>query len=103
MKEFLDENLTKVLGYIVATFSAVSTLVAAGAFNGLMSNAAERWTAIVCGLVATVFGGATVGRGYNNSTKERVAEAMKVAIQTPAGDPLSPAITKLAQSTEVKP
>ncbi len=77
---FLANNLTKILGAIQTTLMA---MIAAGSFDGLLSVPAIRWM----GIVGMLVGAATTAVGFNNTTKERVAEAMEVAIKsTPPKD-----------------
>lgn len=80
MKAFLDEHLTKILGAILTTLGTLSTLITTGAFTGLMPDNDIRWLGIWVSLATTLFGGATAARGFNNSAKVRVAEAMQTAI-----------------------
>lgn len=83
MKDWLLQNLTKVFGSIVAVLGTLQTLVSTGGFEGLLEPSGIRWMNIWIALLTTLFGGATVARGFNNSTKEKVAAAMQDAINAP--------------------
>lgn len=76
---FLANNITKILGAIQTTLMA---MIAAGSFDGLLSGPSIRWI----GIVGTLVGAATTAVGFNNTTKERVAEAMETAIKATPGD-----------------
>lgn len=86
MKAWLDDNLTKVLGYFSTTLATLMTMIASGMFEGLMEPKSIRWL----GIFGMLVGGATVGRGYNNTSREKVAEAMSEAIRAVPGEPLPP-------------
>lgn len=77
--DWLKDNLVKVLGSIT---TSLSTLLAANAFEGLLSQPGIR----VVNIVNVIIGAALVAVGFNNTTKERVAAAMETAIKaTPGG------------------
>jgi phage tail sheath gpL-like len=100
MKEWLDDNLTKVLGWLQTTNATILTLVAMGQFDGLMSKDAVRWL----GIIAIILGGSTVARGQSNTAKVRVAEAMKTAIEATPGTPISQSAVETGiKPTEPKP
>lgn len=80
--KWLEENLTKILGVISTVITTLMTMIASGTFDGLLDPKDIRWLGIIGMLVSA----ATVGRGFNNMAKVRVAEAMKTAINATPGD-----------------
>lgn len=74
--QLVSENWTKILGTLSTMLTTLMTLIAAGAFDGLLDPSAIKWL----GIFGMLVGSATVGVGFNNSTKVRVAEAMQTAI-----------------------
>ncbi len=76
-----SENGTKILGALTAVLGTLASLIAAGAFKELLSQTAIGWLNIVVSLATAGVGGATMARGFNNTTKERVASAMQDAIK----------------------
>lgn len=80
--QWLNENWTKILGTLSTMLTTLMTLIASGAFEGLLEPSAIKWL----GIAGMLIGSATVGVGFNNSTKERVASAMETAIKAqPSG------------------
>lgn len=77
---FFADHLTKLLGSLSTAVGTVQVLITTGAFNGLLSDNGVRWLGIAAAIATALLGGATVARGVNNTTKERVAAAMQDAI-----------------------
>jgi hypothetical protein len=87
MKEWLSENFTKALGGLTALFGTLGSMVNTGAFDKLLTETQIGWLAIVTSLATAMLGGATVARGFNNSAKVKIAQAMETAINsTPPKD-----------------
>lgn len=84
---FFADNLTKILGGITTLIGTAQTLVTTNAFEGLLSPVGVRWLSIILALATALLGGATLGRGFNNTTQVRVAEAMKDAINSTPPEP----------------
>ena len=72
---WLKDNLVKILGSIT---TSISTLLAANAFEGLLSPPGIR----VVNIINVIVGAALVAVGFNNTTKERVAAAMETALKS---------------------
>ena len=71
---FITDNLVKILGSVT---TSLSTLLAANAFEGLLSPPGIR----IVNIINVLVGAALVAVGFNNTTKERVASAMETAIR----------------------
>ena len=99
--DWWENNRQKTLGAVVAFFSVVGGLIAAGAFDKLLSEMAIGWLGISCAVVTGVAGSTITRTGFQNTTRERVAasastvavasattaKAMETAIQaTPGGN-----------------
>jgi hypothetical protein len=80
--DLVSNNWTKILGTLSTMLTTLMTLIASGAFEGLMEPSLIKWL----GIAGMLIGSATVGVGFNNSTKVRVAEAMQTAINSTPGD-----------------
>lgn len=72
---FITDNLVKILGSVT---TSLSTLLAANAFEGLLSPPGIR----VVNIINVLVGAALVAVGFNNTTRERVATAMETAIKS---------------------
>lgn len=83
---FISNHITKVLGAVSTVLSTLMGLIASGQMEGLMSPESIRWLAII----GTLVGAAITGVGFNNSTKERVAQAMELAIKAQPPQEKSP-------------
>jgi hypothetical protein len=82
--QLVSNNWTKILGTVTTMLTTLMTLIASGAFEGLLEPSVIKWL----GIAGMLIGSATVGVGFNNSTKARVAEAMETAINaTPKETP----------------
>lgn len=79
-------NLTKIAGAVTTVQGVLLTMIAGGTFDGLMSVAAIRWL----GIFVTLTGALITGLGFNNSTKEKVAQAMETAIKAELPKELQP-------------
>ena len=90
---WFTDNLTKILGTLTTMLSTLVTLSASGALDGLMSATSIRWL----GVIGMLVGSATVGRGFNNTGKEKIASAMQTAIKAMPGSELPPEV--LVQAT----
>lgn len=77
---FFAEHLTKLLGSLSTAVGTVQVLITTGAFDGLLSDAGVRWLGIFAAIATALLGGATLARGVNNTSRERVATAMQDAI-----------------------
>lgn len=73
--DYWSDNRQKILGSVTAAFSVIGGLVAAGAFDKLLSEMAIGWLGVATAIVTGVAGSATVKSGFSNTTKERVAQA----------------------------
>lgn len=73
--DWWEGNRQKTLGGFIALFSTIGVLIAAGAFDNLLSETAIGWLGIACALVTGVAGGSVSRTGFQNTTKERVAQA----------------------------
>lgn len=80
MNGIINEHGTKIYGALTAFFGALQGLITTGAFNNLMSTAGVGWLGIFSALATAVLGGMTMARGFNNSTKEKVASVIEAAI-----------------------
>jgi hypothetical protein len=78
---FIADNLTKILGGVTTLIGTASTLVTTGAFEGLLSPIGIRWLSIILALATALLGGATLGRGFNNSTQVKVATVIDNALK----------------------
>lgn len=76
--QFVSNNWTKILGTASTMLTTLMTLIASGAFDGLLDPSVIKWL----GIAGMLIGSATVGVGFNNSAKARVAEAMETAIKS---------------------
>lgn len=74
--QLVSNNWTKILGTLSTMLTTLMTLIASGAFEGLLDPSVIKWL----GIAGMLIGSATVGVGFNNSAKARVAEAMETAI-----------------------
>jgi hypothetical protein len=84
---WLTDNLTKILGTMTTFFGTLGALLGAGAFNELLTKSQIGWLGIVTALFTAMLGGATTARGFNNSSKVKIAQAMETAINaTPPKD-----------------
>lgn len=101
MKAWLDDNLTKVLGWFQTTNTTLITMIAVGMFDGLLDPKAIRWL----GIFGMLLGGATVTRGQSNTAKIKVATAMQDAINAVPGAPLPQNVKDqtIAKPEEPKP
>lgn len=79
---YMTEHGTKIYGGLTSFFGTVGGLVTTGAFNELLTKPQIGWLGIVCTVSTAVLGALTMARGFNNSTAEKVAEAMHTAIKT---------------------
>jgi hypothetical protein len=77
---------TKVYGAATSFLGTMATLIAAGAFKGLLSPVAVGWLGIIVSLATAVLGGMTMARGFNNTTAEQVSKAMQTAINATPPD-----------------
>jgi fructose-specific phosphotransferase system IIC component len=75
--DLLSSNWTKILGTISTVLSTLMALAANGSFDGLLEPSSIKWMAIV----SLLLGAAITGVGFNNSSREKVAEAMQTAIK----------------------
>lgn len=75
---WITDNITKILGAISTVIATLMTMIASGVFDGLLDPKDIRWLGIFGMLVSA----AITGVGFNNSSKERVAKAMEVAIRS---------------------
>lgn len=75
--QLVSNNWTKILGTLSTMLTTLMTLIASGAFEGLLEPSVIKWL----GIAGMLIGSATVGVGFNNSAKARVAEAMETAIK----------------------
>ncbi len=100
--DWLSENLTKVLGWSTTFFGTLSTMVQAGTFNEVLERPTIVWIGILSSMATAMLGGATVGRGFNNSSKERIALAMVTAIKATPGEDLPPVVTNLVKPEDVR-
>jgi hypothetical protein len=73
--DWWESNRQKTLGSVVTFFSVVGGLIAADAFDKLLSDTAVGWLGIACAVVTGVAGSATIRSAFQNTTQERVAEA----------------------------
>lgn len=80
--DLISENKTKILGIATSVQATLSGLIAAGAFMDLLTPVAIGWLGIAVALAGAVFGVTTVGVGFSNTTRERVAMAMETALRT---------------------
>lgn len=74
--QLVSNNWTKILGTTSTMLTTLMTLIASGAFEGLLEPATIKWF----GIAGMLVGSATVGVGFNNSARVKVAEAMETAI-----------------------
>lgn len=96
MKAWLDDNLTKVLGWFQTTNTTLITMIAVGMFDGLLDPKVIRWL----GIFGMLLGGSTIARGQSNTAKVKVAEAMQDAINATPGGPLPQSVK---DQTIIKP
>lgn len=82
MNSFWNENGTKILGALTAVLGTLASLIAAGAFEELLTKVAIGWLNIFVSLATAGVGGATMARGFNNSAQAKVAAAMETAIKS---------------------
>ncbi len=73
---WIIDNLTKILGVIATINATLMTMIASGTFDGLMDPKSIRWL----GIIGMLVGAATTARGFNNTSQERIAQAMQSAI-----------------------
>lgn len=83
MKEFLSDNLTKILGWATTVLASVQGLITLHAFDGLMADTSIRWLSIITILLTGGSGGATIARGHVNSAQLKIAEKFSEALNTP--------------------
>lgn len=83
MNGFWSDNGTKILGGMTAGLGTLQTFITTGAFDQLLSKFAIGWMGIILGTLTAVLGGATMARGFNNSSQVKIAEAMQEALNTP--------------------
>lgn len=101
--DFFEKHRQLISGRIIVGLMTVETLHLSGAFHGLVSESWERWLGIAIAVAAGIAGNAVSGRAKETTAQVTIATAMQTAIQTPAGDPLPPEVTKLATPPESKP
>ncbi len=85
-ESFFSKHGTKMYGAATSFFGTLGALIAAGAFKDLLEPVTIGWLNIITALVTAVLGGMTMARGFNNSTAEKVANAMQTAIRATPGD-----------------
>ncbi len=100
--DWLSENLTKVLGWSTTFFGTLGTMIQAGAFNEVLSRPTVIWMGILSAMATAMLGGATTARGFNNTSKERIAQAMVTAIKATPGEDLPPVVTNLVKPEDMK-
>jgi hypothetical protein len=76
--QLVSNNWTKILGTVTTMLTTLMTLIASGAFEGLLDPSIIRWL----GIAGMLVGSATVGVGFSNSTAEKVAKSMETAIKS---------------------
>lgn len=81
-----SDNGTKILGGLSTLFGTILTLITTGAFDKLLSETSIGWLGIIASLVTTTLGGTTIARGFNNTTKEKLADAFDTAIHASPGE-----------------
>lgn len=79
--QLISNNLTKISGTVSTLLATLMTLIASGAFEGLLDPSVIKWLGIAGMLVGSI----TTGVGFNNSSKEKVASAMETAINARPG------------------
>jgi hypothetical protein len=79
---FWDNNGTKILGALTAVLGTLASLIAAGAFEKLLTETQIGWMNIFVSLATAAVGGATMARGFNNSAQAKIASAMETAIRS---------------------
>lgn len=84
--DLVSNNITKILGTLSTTLTTLMTLIASGAFEGLLDPVVIKWL----GIAGMLIGSATVGVGFNNSAKVRIAEAMETAINATPPKEINP-------------
>lgn len=85
LREFfcwMADNLTKILGIASTVVTTLMTMIASGTFDGLLDPKAIRWL----GIAGMLIGSAVTARGFNNSAKVKVAQAMETAINATPKD-----------------
>lgn len=81
--DFLSNNVTKISGMFSTALATLMTLIASGAFEGLLDPSVIKWF----GIAGMLIGSVTVGAGFNNSSKQKVAEVIDTALKsTPPKD-----------------
>lgn len=73
--QWLNGNWTKILGSFTAALGALQVMISAGVMDKLVSDVTRGWLGVIIGVV-------TAAVGFNNSTKEKVAAAMEMAIKS---------------------
>jgi len=75
--DLVSNNWTKILGTVSTMLTTLMTLIASGAFEGLLEPNLIKWL----GIAGMLVGSATVGVGFNNSARIKIATAMETAIK----------------------
>lgn len=95
--DFLEKHRQLVSGRFIVGIGTVEALHAAGAFHGMFpSEWGERAFGICLAIVVSMIGSAVSGRAKETTAQVTVAQAMRVAIETPVGAPLPADVVKLA-------
>ena len=99
--DWWENNRQKTLGSVVAFFSVVGGLIAADAFDKLLSDTAVGWLGIACAVVTGVAGSVVTRTAFQNTTRERVAASAAQVVVAKANIEEAKATTASAMETAI--